>query len=279
MDSQTKYALITGCSDGGIGSALAQAFHSKGIHVFATARDISKLQGLQDLSNIKFLQLDVTSPESIAAAYKIVERETNGKLHYLVNNSGAGFVMPLLDSDAEMGQKMFDVNVWGVVRVTQAFASLVVNAKGTVVNNVSTASCLGLPYQGMYCGSKAAIRLMSETLALEMKPLGVKVIIVITGNIRTRWFTNSPRFELPEGSYYASIIDQIGVFARGEQGHPEMEPKVYAEKVVGDVLGGAEGTIWRGAQSSTIRIAMSIIPTWLLNKLAFKGTGLDTLEI
>lgn len=105
---------------------------------------------------------------------------------------------------------------------------------------------------------------MSETLALEMKLLGVNVIIVITGNIRTRWFTNSPRFELPEGSYYSSIMDRIGVFARGEQGHPEMEPKVYAEKVVGDVLGGAEGTIWRGAQSSTIRIAMAIIPTWLL---------------
>jgi NAD(P)-dependent dehydrogenase (short-subunit alcohol dehydrogenase family) len=108
------------------------------------------MRNLRDLANITFLQLDVTSPANIATVYKIVENETNGKLHYLINNSGAGFVMPLLDSDIEMGQRMFDVNVWGVVRVTQTFAPLVVNAKGTVVNNVSTAACVGLPYQGRF---------------------------------------------------------------------------------------------------------------------------------
>lgn len=108
------------------------------------------MQNLQSLlPNITFLELDVTSLESITAAYTIVENQTNGKLDYLVNNSGAGFVMPVLDSDVDMGKKMFDVNVWGVIRVTQVFAPLVVNAKGVIVNNVSTATCLGLPYQGM----------------------------------------------------------------------------------------------------------------------------------
>lgn len=132
------------------GSALAHSFHAKGLHIIATARNISKMQNLQSLlPNITFLELDVTSLESITAAYTIVENQTNGKLDYLVNNSGAGFVMPVLDSDVDMGKKMFDVNVWGVIRVTQVFAPLVVNAKGVIVNNVSTAACLGLPYQGM----------------------------------------------------------------------------------------------------------------------------------
>jgi short-subunit dehydrogenase len=153
MTPQTKYVLITGCSDGGIGSALAQSFHKKGLHIFATARNISKMQDLRDLPNITFLELDVTSPESITTASKIVEKQTNGKLDYLINNSGAGFVMPLLDSDLDMGRKMFEVNVWGVVRVTQVFAPLVVNAKGMIVNNVSTAACLGLPYQGIFLDS------------------------------------------------------------------------------------------------------------------------------
>ncbi|KAL3477738.1 hypothetical protein BJX99DRAFT_245960 [Aspergillus californicus] len=268
MESSTKYVLITGCSDGGIGSALARQFHESGLHVFATARDTSKMQNLQELSNISFLQLDVTSTESVASAYKTVEEKTGGKLHYLVNNSGAGFVMPVLDSDVEMGQRLFD-----------AFAPLVVHAKGTIVNGISTAACLGLPYQGIYCGSKAAARLMSETLALEMKPLGVKVVIVITGNVRTQWFSNNPKFELPEDSYFSSIAERIGVYARGEQGHPQMEPGVYAKKVVGDVLGGAEGTIWRGAQSTIVKVAMAIVPTWLMSTLAAKGTGLDILEL
>ncbi|KAJ5743577.1 oxidoreductase [Penicillium manginii] len=225
---------------------------------------------LRDLTNITFLELDVTSTKSIASAYRTVENQTGGKLHYLVNNSGAGFVMPLLDSDIEMGQHLFDVNVWGVVRVTQTFAPLLVRAKGTIVNNISTASCMGLPYQGMYCGSKAATRLMSETLALEMKPLGVAVVIVITGNIRTRY---------QGGSYFSSIAERIGVYARGEQGHPQMEANLYATKVVGDVLGGAEGTIWRGAQSTIVKFALAMIPTWLMNQLAVKGTGLDVMEI
>jgi short-subunit dehydrogenase len=148
--TKTKYVLITGCSDNGIGSALAKSFHAKGLHIIATARNITKMQNLQSLPNITFLELDVTSPESITAAYTIVEKQTNGKLDYLVNNSGAGFVMPLLDSDIDMGKNMFEVNVWGVIRVTQVFAPLVVNAKGMIVNNVSTAACLGLPYQGMF---------------------------------------------------------------------------------------------------------------------------------
>lgn len=145
--SQRKSVLITGCSDGGIGSALAKAFHDKGIHVFATARRKSKMQALGDLSNITFLELDVTSQESIAAAQETVGKETNGKLDYLVNNSGSGYVMTFLDSDLDTSQRMFDVNVWGVARVTQAFAPLLIAAKGTIVNNASTAACLGLPYQ------------------------------------------------------------------------------------------------------------------------------------
>ncbi|KAJ5594264.1 oxidoreductase [Penicillium hispanicum] len=278
MQSPTRYVLITGCSDGGIGSALAQAFHEKGLHVFATARDTSKMQDLRDLSNITFLELDVSSPASITAAYHVVAKETGGRLHYLVNNSGCGFVMPFLDSDIEASQRVFDVNLWGMVRTSQAFASLVIDAKGTIVNNASTAACVGLPYQSLYCGSKAAVKVISEGMALEMKPLGVDVITVITGNVRSRWFSNYPEFQLPSDSYYTSIAPRIGVYARGEQGHPQMKTTLYAEKVVDDVLGGAQGKIWRGAQSTLVRVAMALIPDWLMGMLAVKGTGLDTLS-
>ncbi|KAJ5266890.1 oxidoreductase [Penicillium angulare] len=277
--SQRKSVLITGCSDGGIGSALAKAFHDKGIHVFATARQKSKMKALGDLPNITFLELDVTSSESIAAAQEAVSKERNGTLDYLVNNSGSGYVMTFLDSDLETSQRMFDVNVWGVARVTQAFASLLIAAKGTIVNNASTAACLGLPYQSMYCGSKAAVRLMSEAMALEMKPLGVRVVTIITGNVRSVWFSNQPEFIFPPGSYYTAVKDKIGIYSRGEQGHPQTDPKVYAEKVVGDILGGAPGTIWRGAQSYTVRYALPWVPDWLKSILAVKGSGLDTWNV
>lgn len=143
--------LITGCSDGGIGSALAHAFHAAGLEVFATARSISKMASLADLPGITLLTLDVTDPASIDRAVDTVSVATSisaGGLDYLVNNAGQGYVMPMLDSSVAEMQAMFEINVWGALRVTQAFAPLVVRAKGVIVNNSSIAGCLGLPYQG-----------------------------------------------------------------------------------------------------------------------------------
>jgi NADP-dependent 3-hydroxy acid dehydrogenase YdfG len=147
--------LITGCSDGGIGSALAHAFHAAGLEVFATARSTQKMASLANLLGVKLLQLDVTDPKSIALAVDAVTAATStstaaGKLDYLVNNAGQGYVMPMLDSSVADMQAMFDINVWGALRVTQAFAPLVVRAKGVIVNNSSIAGCLGLPFQGWF---------------------------------------------------------------------------------------------------------------------------------
>jgi NAD(P)-dependent dehydrogenase (short-subunit alcohol dehydrogenase family) len=85
----TEVALITGCSRGGIGDALAQEFYHKGVRVFATARDLSKIQHLKAMG-LDTLQLDVTSDDSIQNAVRYVERETGGELNYLVNNAGMG---------------------------------------------------------------------------------------------------------------------------------------------------------------------------------------------
>lgn len=141
-----KTVLITGCSAGGIGPALVEAFQKRGLHVFATARSVSKMGPLADLPHVTLLSLDVTSATSIAAAVKAVEAETGGTLDYLVNNSGAVYVMPGLDASIEEGKKMFDVNFWGVVAVTQAFAPLLIAARGTVVMNSSVLAYLTSPY-------------------------------------------------------------------------------------------------------------------------------------
>jgi len=142
--------LITGCSSGGIGSSLALAFHASGLHVFATARDVSKLQHLVHLPNITILVLDVTSVPSIYSALEIVKNTNDGRLKYLVNNSGRGMVTPLLDVDVEEAKKLFDVNLWGPLIVEKAFAELVVESKGTVVLVGSSAGVMGFPWTGKY---------------------------------------------------------------------------------------------------------------------------------
>lgn len=84
-----KTALITGCSEGGIGDAIAQEFHKNGVRVFATARNLTKIEHLRALG-LEVLQLDVLSPESIQMAVADVQKATGGTLDFLVNNAGAG---------------------------------------------------------------------------------------------------------------------------------------------------------------------------------------------
>lgn len=146
-----KSVLITGCSAGGIGAALAEAFCQKGYHVFATARTPSKIsQTLSNASNVSVLTLDVLSRESIAAAVGSVAKETGGRLDVLVNNSGGGLVVPGLDTSIEDGKKLFDLNFWAPMAVFQAFAPLLIEAKGCLVNNSSANAYFPMALMGKY---------------------------------------------------------------------------------------------------------------------------------
>ena len=116
---------------------------------------------------------------------------------------------------------------------------------------------------GIYAGSKAAVTAITETLRLEMAPFGVKVLTVVTGAVNTNILSNGVNFQLPPTSRYKSIEKEISAQARGEDGTTRMEPSVYAEKVVGDVLAGASGQTWRGGYASVVRFISSWLPVSL----------------
>lgn len=151
MPFPRKTVLITGCSTGGIGAALAEAFYSKGYHVFATARNPSKIpKSLSNSQKATILKLDVLSSESISSAVESVHRETGGTLDVLVNNSGGGLLMPALDVSIEEGKKLFDLNFWAPFAMVQAFAPLLIQAKGCVVNNTSANAHVPFPFMSTY---------------------------------------------------------------------------------------------------------------------------------
>jgi 1-acylglycerone phosphate reductase len=143
----SKSVLITGCSAGGIGHALAIAFQKRGFTVFATARSIKKMQDLASLSNVHLISLDVTSSASIDAAAAEVSAKTNGKLDVLVNNAGAQFIMPALDVDIAAAKAFFDVNYWATLEMVQRFSSMLIAANACVVNVSSSAGVATLPFQ------------------------------------------------------------------------------------------------------------------------------------
>ena len=146
----TKSALVTGCSEGGIGSAIVTAFQKRGIRVFATARDLSKMSHLAKLPNVTLLSLNPTVQDSVQAAVESVKNANGGKLDYLVNNAGQTIMMPTLDFDIDTAKSMYDINVWGTIRVTQNFAPLIIAAKGTIINICSISTSCNTPWMGEF---------------------------------------------------------------------------------------------------------------------------------
>ena len=140
--------LITGCSAGGIGYAMVKSFASRGYHVFATARSAFNTGDLNTLPNVEVLELDVTIQSTIQACKAHVSEKTGGRLDVLVNNAGIELQSPLLDVDIEEARKVYDVNVWGTLAVTQAFAPLLVRAKGVVANQSSIDAALSMVWAG-----------------------------------------------------------------------------------------------------------------------------------
>ena len=143
-----KTVLITGCSEGGFGFALAKAFQQAGCQVYATARDPSKVGDLSKEANIDILPLDVTSEASITSCVAEVSKKSDGKLDVLVNNAGGIVFGPLVHTSIAESKALYDVNVWGVLAVAQAFAPLLVRAKGTMLNISSKAGAVPMAWQG-----------------------------------------------------------------------------------------------------------------------------------
>lgn len=151
MTITRKTCLITGCSGGGVGAALAETFKDKGYHVFATARSTSKVpQSLHDASDVTVLELDVSSSESIGAVAKAIQIQLGDRLDVLINNAGAGLEMPILDTSTTEARKVFDVNFFGALEMIQVFSPMLIKAGGCIVNNTSVGGRFPIPFVGKF---------------------------------------------------------------------------------------------------------------------------------
>lgn len=146
-----KTVLITGCSEGGLGAALAKAFQEQGYHVFATLRNPAKAGSIagEHGTNTDVLPLDTTSKDSIDACLETVRKTTGGKLDILVNNNaGTGTAMPLLHMPVDEAKAIYEVNVWGTLSLVQAFSPLLLESKGTIMNICSIVGAAKIAWQG-----------------------------------------------------------------------------------------------------------------------------------
>ena len=182
-DSHRPAVLVTGAS-AGIGRKVTERLAAEGYFVFAGARKEQDLKALDAIPNVRGVRLDVTSPADVAAAVEIV-RASGRPLHGIVNNAGVAVVDPVLSTRDEDFDFQMQVNVYGVFRVTKAFAPLVIESKGRIVNISSISAFLSDSGTSAYTMSKAAVEAFTNVLAAEMAPLGVSVIAVEPGAYNT----------------------------------------------------------------------------------------------
>ena len=182
-DSPQRAVLVTGASVG-IGRKVAERLAAEGYFVFAGARKEQDLEALDAIPNVRAVRLDVTVPAEVAAAVEVV-RSSGRPLYGIVNNAGVAVVDPVLNTSEEDFDFQMQVNVYGVFRVTKAFAPLVIASKGRIVNISSISAFLSDGGTSAYTMSKAAVEAFTNVLAVEMAPLGVSVIAVEPGAYNT----------------------------------------------------------------------------------------------
>lgn len=178
-----RVALVTGATSG-IGKATALRLAAQGFYVFAAGRNLDAVDDIK-VTNVEALHLDVTSDESIEKALETVMAHS-GRIDVLVNNAGYGAYGVVEEMSLEDAQKQFDVNVFGAVRLIKAvLPSMRRQRSGVIVNVSSVAGKLSVPVMGWYSASKHALEALSDALRVEVKPFGVKVVVVEPGYIKT----------------------------------------------------------------------------------------------
>ncbi|KAF2169414.1 hypothetical protein M409DRAFT_65087 [Zasmidium cellare ATCC 36951] len=273
--SRDKWALITGVSEGGLGDALATELLGHGINVIATALDLGSLDYLKPpgQGRLERLQLDVTSSTSISSAVAETQRITGGGLDFLINNAGYGYMMPLLDASIAKIKQNFDVNVFGLIEVTQAFFPLLRTARGMVINQSSIAGMTGIcqPFIGTYSASKMAVTDFSNTMRVELEPFGVKVVTLFTGDVRTSFWqqghAQGSDKGLPPSSPYNLMKDHAEAMMRGETNPAGQHSRErWAREVVGDLLKtNPPAAVRRGYLAESMWWLSALSPVWLLD--------------
>ncbi len=184
-DNSGKTALVTGASSG-IGEATALQLAELGYTVYAGARRIDRMSDLAD-RGIRTKSVDVTDDGSMMALVEMIIADT-GRIDALINNAGYGMYGALEDVPIEEARRQFEVNVFGLARLTQlVLPHMRAQRDGYIVNISSMGGKIWEPLGSWYHASKFAVEGLSDSLRVEVAEFGIKVVIIEPGTIRSEW--------------------------------------------------------------------------------------------
>jgi NAD(P)-dependent dehydrogenase (short-subunit alcohol dehydrogenase family) len=193
-NQQLSVAVVTGSSSG-IGLAASLALAKNGYLTYATMRNLAKQDSIQSVAEkehlpVRTVQLDVTDENSVKNAIQSILSES-GRIDLLVNNAGYGMTGAFEDIGMDEIKSLYETNVFGVIRVTQAVLPIMrKQGSGRIINISSGAGRIGYHGGSAYVSSKFALEGLSESMAFEVEQFGIKTVLVEPGFIRTNFAEN-----------------------------------------------------------------------------------------
>lgn len=199
----------------------------------------------------------------------------------LLNNAGYALYTPLMDADIQQSKKQYDVNVWGVLAMTQAFFPMLRAAKGMVVNqgSVSGLQNNNLPYSGVYASSKAAVYSMSAVMRVELAPFDIKVVTLVTSAVQTGFFANKVGGSISKSSAYHPIKAEAENAMSGSSAMGRARDRYeVAEATIAELLQPTPPLFIRKGYYPNVFVWMYwLLPIWVLDMLSRKFGKMDRL--
>jgi NAD(P)-dependent dehydrogenase (short-subunit alcohol dehydrogenase family) len=225
--------LITGCSSG-FGRELTKVVLARGYRAVVTARNTKQVEDLvaghEDRTLV--LRLDVTDPAQVADSVRQAEEHFGG-IDVLVNNAGIGYFAAVEESEEKDIRRMFEIDFFGLARMIHAvLPGMRKRRRGHIVNISSICGLAPFASLGYYCGAKFAVEGLSECLAIEVEPLGIKVTLVEPSAFRTDWAgrsANEVSVEIPD---YAATAGAVRRELRDQSGKQPGDPVRAANAII-----------------------------------------------
>jgi len=283
--NSTKSVVITGASSG-IGRASVALMNQAGWQVFATVRKPADQQKLQEAygENVVPVVMDVKDEASIKAAAAQIATHLDGRgLDGLVNCAGIGLVRPVEYASLADIRHIYEINVFGQILVSQALLPLLRKNRGRIVNITSVGVNIAIPFGGLLNSSKSAFGMLSDSMRLELRPFGVRVIAVEPGAIST------PAVEKTLGDIenvienlpaearmqYGEMLSTLGrkAYAREKNGS---SPSVVAEAVHHALMSNRPRIRYRvGKHAKLLATLPKLLPEGVLDALLIRMFGLE----
>lgn len=225
LSTGAKIVLVTGASSG-IGRAVACHLSRKGHRVYGTSRNAGPGFTREAPGLPVMRAMDVSDDRSVSAGIAEIYKE-EGRIDVVINNAGFGLAGAVEETAVDEARAQFETTLFGTLRVCRAvLPGMRQSGTGCIINISSLAGLIAIPFQGFYSAAKFALEGMTEALRMEVRPFGIRVVLIEPGDLKTSFTANrrvTREAARPDSPYRDSFLRSVGVMEKDEQAGPPPE--------------------------------------------------------